>query len=314
MYAGSGCLEFHPAVPECFGGDITLRGLRYGKATIELNLRGSGSRIASFEIDGKATADYRLPSGMSGPHRVDISLANNSMDDGTFAEGQLQWCPPTPEVTWHTPVSGRIADYSGSFQYSLVIDGLADMRLASAGVSLPAMNGVASVGVVAQGSDGQPGFCSAPRIYSPRGAVSRVEAEDYNRGGTRLVRDRRASHRYVESGAEGIKCISLTLTEPEEVDCLIDVCYANGNGPAGDPSSTALRRIIVNGEDAGIIVMPPRGNGWWLSTGYSSRVRARLRRGVNDIAVSVVDNLGENASTDMVLVDNVRIVRLADND
>jgi len=100
------------------------------------------------------------------------------------------------------------------------------------------------------------------------------------------------------------------LSELQSVDCIIDVGYANGNGQAGDAAATALRRVTVNGVDAGIVVMPPRGKGWWLSTGYSSGVRARLRQGVNDISVSVVDFYGDPAASDVVLVDNIRVIRL----
>lgn len=58
--------------------------------------------------------------------------------------------------------------------------------------------------------------------------------------------------------------------------------------------------------------MPPRGKGWWLSTGYSLGVRARLRQGVNDISVSVVDFYGDPDVSGVVLVDNIRVIRLTE--
>ena len=309
---GSGTMEFHPLVPQCLGGEMSVRGLRYGDAVVDVNIRGFGSRIARFEIDGEPTSEYCIQSSVTGRHRVDIQLANNSMSEEPLTEGDLRWLPPTPEVTWHTQSSGRIADYSGSLDYSLVTDGLPDLRLSSSNVSVGEPDAVDVVGVVATGSDGLSGFCSDTRLRAPRGAVSRYEVEDYCKPGTDLVRDRRASQRYVESGARGrkIKDIYITLSELQSVDCIIDVGYANGNGQAGDAAATALRRVTVNGVDAGIVVMPPRGKGWWLSTGYSSGVRARLRQGVNDISVSVVDFYGDPAASDVVLVDNIRVIRL----
>lgn len=311
---GAATMEFHPLVPQCLGGEMSLSGLRYGDAVVDLNIKGFGSRIARFEIDGEPTPEYCIPSSVTGRHRVDIQLANNSMSEEPVTEGYLRWLPPTPEVTWHTQSSGRIADYSGSLDYSLVTDGLPDLRLSSSGVSVGEPVAVDVVGVVATGSDGLSGFCSDPRLRAPRGAVSRFEVEEYCKPGTDLVRDHRASQRYVESGVKGRKRkdISITFSELQPVDCIIDVGYANGNGQAGDAAATALRRVTVNGEDAGIVVMPPRGKGWWLSTGYSSGVRARLRQGVNDISVSVVDFYGDPDVSGVVLVDNIRVIRLTE--
>lgn len=307
-----GAMEFHPSVPQCFGAGIALEGLRYGDAVIDVAIKGSGNRIARFEVDGVPEAVYSIADSVRGRHRVEILMANNAMADGGVAESVPEWCPATPEVTWRSMSSGRIVDFSPSLDYYMVVDGLRDGRLTSPDVSVDGLESTAVVAVTGVGGNGLTGFCSTPRFCVPRGAVSRYEVEECNRPGTELVRDRRTSRRYVESGRAGLTRIAVTATEPDDVDCLIDICYANGNGPAGLPSATALRRVTVNGEDAGIVVMPPRGGGWWLSTGFSSSVRVRLRKGSNDIVLSVVDNLGEPSPDDLVLVDNIRVIRLTD--
>ncbi|MDE6524656.1 MAG: hypothetical protein K2L66_03755 [Paramuribaculum sp.] len=307
-----GAIGFHPSVPQCLGDGISLKGLRYGDAVVDVAIKGFGNRVARFEIDGVPSVTYCIADSLSGYHKVEILMANNTMAEGGGVDGGSEWCPPTPEVVWRSMSSGRIADYSASLDYYMVVNGLRDVILTSPEVSVVGLASASVVAVVGVDSDGLPGFCSAPRFCVPRGAVSRYEVEECNRPGTDLVRDRRTSRRYVESGRGGLAEITVTATESDEVDCLIDICYANGNGPAGLPSATALRRVTVNGEDAGMVVMPPRGGGWWLSTGYSSSVRARLRKGSNDIVLSVVDNLEGSSTSDLVLVDNIRVIRLTD--
>lgn len=305
-------IGFHPSVPQCLGGGLSLNGLRYGDAVVDVAIKGFGNRVARFEIDGVPSVTYNIADSLSGYHKVEILMANNTMTEVGVKDVGLQWCPPTPEVVWRSMSSGRIADYSVSLDYYMVVNGLRDVRLTSPEVSVSGLVSTSVAAVVGVADDGLSGFCSMPRFCVPRGAVSRYEVEECNRSGTDLVRDRRTSRRYVESGRGGLADIKVTATESDEVDCLIDICYANGNGAAGMPSATALRRVTVNGEDVGMVVMPPRGGGWWLSTGYSSSVRARLRKGSNDIVLSVVDNLGGSSAADLVLVDNVRVIRLTD--
>lgn len=111
--------------------------------------------------------------------------------------------------------SGRIADYSVSLDYYMVVNGLRDVRLTSPEVSVSGLVSTSVAAVVGVADDGLSGFCSMPRFCVPRGAVSRYEVEECNRSGTDLVRDRRTSRRYVESGRGGLADIKVTATESE---------------------------------------------------------------------------------------------------
>src|SRR5690242_3599991 len=69
-------LLFSPFVPKAFEGKRTLTNFRYRKAILNIEMTGHGSKIGSFTIDGKETADYAVPANLIGPHQVTIKLAN----------------------------------------------------------------------------------------------------------------------------------------------------------------------------------------------------------------------------------------------
>ena len=176
-------------MPQCLGGGLSLNGLRYGDAVVDVAIKGFGNRVARFEIDGVPSVTYNIADSLSGYHKVEILMANNTMTEVGVEDVGLQCCPPTPEVVWRSMSSGRIADYSVSLDYYMVVNGLRDVRLTSPEVSVSGLVSTSVAAVVGVADDGLSGFCSMPRFCVPRGAVSRYEVEECNRSGTDLVRD-----------------------------------------------------------------------------------------------------------------------------
>jgi len=64
-------LRFEPTVPKGWG-DVTLTGIPYRNAVLNLTLRGSGSRVRSLLLDGKNVK--AIPTQLNGPHSVDIDV------------------------------------------------------------------------------------------------------------------------------------------------------------------------------------------------------------------------------------------------
>ena len=65
-------LRFRPCLPPHWGA-VSLRGLRYRGATLDITLRGSGSRVRACTVDGRS-AEPVVPAATTGHHTVDLVL------------------------------------------------------------------------------------------------------------------------------------------------------------------------------------------------------------------------------------------------
>jgi hypothetical protein len=91
----------------------------------------------------------------------------------------------------------------------------------------------------------------------------------------------------------------------------IDVRYANGNGPVNTEDKVAVRTLVVDGDTAGVIVMPQRGVDRWSEWGWSNVLRARLRAGVHTLTLTYTPlDANMNRRENSALLDAVRLTRL----
>ena len=68
-------IRFRPVVPAGFG-TLRLSGLAHRDLTLEVTVTGSGNHIGSFHVDGAEQPGHAIPATLTGPHRVDITLAD----------------------------------------------------------------------------------------------------------------------------------------------------------------------------------------------------------------------------------------------
>ncbi|WP_419994752.1 MGH1-like glycoside hydrolase domain-containing protein [Streptomyces boninensis] len=73
LRAGHRGLSFAPSLPPDWG-PVTLSGLAYRGATLDLTVEGEGSRVASCTLDGRP-APARIPAGLTGQHELRIEVA-----------------------------------------------------------------------------------------------------------------------------------------------------------------------------------------------------------------------------------------------
>lgn len=69
-----GGVTFAPTLPADWGA-VTLKGLHYRGAVLDIRLTGSGRRVVRFSIDGQVSAKPLVPASLQGVHRVEIVLA-----------------------------------------------------------------------------------------------------------------------------------------------------------------------------------------------------------------------------------------------
>jgi mannosylglycerate hydrolase MGH1-like protein len=67
-------IRFRPLVPETFG-TVRLNDLRLRALTLSVTITGAGEKITNFAVDGVAQSTHAIAATLTGPHRVDITLA-----------------------------------------------------------------------------------------------------------------------------------------------------------------------------------------------------------------------------------------------
>ncbi|MCM1440402.1 MAG: hypothetical protein NC131_14535 [Roseburia sp.] len=300
-------LEFHPFLTRGFNRPIRIENLRYRDVTLDVEISGTGDKIARFAVDSVETTDYFIPATLTGRHSVDITLANNSPAIHDVAIEPQTWLPPVPEINWPNPRKAEIVDFKPGSNYMIYLNAIPFETVATQSYTTPDVEGATYIALTEINQREQQGYAGKPRLLLPRGTLTTLQVEEFALPGTSLVRERRLSQRFVESAPHSSTAtINLEITEAIDRNCLIDVCYANGNGLPADGSACAVRVLTVNGRQCGSFVLPARGDGWWLSTGFSNTLSCQLHRGLNSIQLSV-PNDGEQITA---LIDYIRIIRL----
>lgn len=304
-------LDFHPVMPSYLRGSLTLSGVNYRGASLDIKINGTGNRIAKFTIDGNETACYKVNPTITGHHTVEIFMANNNLSSMELPESRQQWTLPTPEVRWLGARTGYIDDKLPGASCRLIINGSYDGLTTNKEIrlSLPQAFSTAAVRFAYTGlKDSRQTFplsayTSSPHeLYSSRSVIT-VQAEDAAVTGTTLVRDWRLARRFAENSAGHQPTITFTVSAPQAGEYILRLCYSNGAGPAA--TSTAIRALTVNGSYAGSFVLPSKGTGWWLSTTVSNTLTASLHKGENLVTVSMPPGSGVP-----ILIDYLTAIRL----
>jgi hypothetical protein len=89
-------LSVTPDLPAGWG-EVTLRDLHYRNADLTITLRGAGTRIRAFTVDGKTVPGNTLPATLTGRHTVEITLTGASAGDrdGDRVADALDSCADT---------------------------------------------------------------------------------------------------------------------------------------------------------------------------------------------------------------------------
>ena len=70
-----------PMLPEWMGGSISLTGFRYRNATVNINVSGSGSKVASLRVNGrkKDPSKFRIPAVAKGNYNLEIVMSEDDV-------------------------------------------------------------------------------------------------------------------------------------------------------------------------------------------------------------------------------------------
>lgn len=300
-------IVFRPMVPPGFAGTRTLSGLRWRGATLSITVRGHGDGVASVRIDGRPVTSAELPATATGEHRVEIEM-NGRWPASSLRLVEDRVTPETPVVSFR---EGRLewTPVPGAVRYDVWRNGSRTGEGAGTSLRISPAREVREWQVSAVDSAGLSSFRSAPVrvvpeemeiVARPAGvALEREHAGFTGEGYVTLTRDRNTR---VEVPVR-VACGGTYLVEPR---------YAAGTGPINTDANAAVRTLLVDGREAGVLVMPQRGVDLWTDWGWGTGARVTLAPGdhVLTLAFTPLDeNMGRRVST--ALLDHLRLTRLS---
>lgn len=301
-------LVFRPMVPPSYGGERTLRGLRYRGATLTIIVRGHGDGISSVRMDGRDLAHAEVPAELTGEHTIDMTMNGRWPEDDINMVGN-RFAPATPQAV----LRENAVEWSAvpaAVEYVVYRNGRVLTRTTDVTASVRHTDALDEYQVVAVNALGDESHLSEPvrvvgaaaqQAIEPVGIeLDREHAGFTGRGYARLTREQ-----------------NVTVRIPVEVSragtYAVDVRYANGSGPVNTEDKVAVRTLLVDRDTVGVLVMPQRGTDRWSEWGWSNVLLVQLSSGVHVLTISFGafdENMNRRENT--ALLDHVRLTRVAD--
>lgn len=288
-------IEFSPCVPQEFPGVKTLRHFAYRNAVLEITLRGTGSKIAGFAIDGTPSSVHAIPAELTGAHRVEITLANNALPDSPRTKSTDRKELAQPRVTWTANGRGTVANHTEGASYAIYVNGVVSEVTDRSAITI-APTGTTFAAVARTGEDGSESFASAPRLFAPEGSAVDIPSSSITpRRAPKQIKDRATATQYIELAARHNTRLTCFANIPEEGDYFVSIDYSNAE------PVTAMRTLTVNDRDAGVLICPPVRLGSWVATAPSTVVTVHLNKGVNKLALTYINHT--------ILLHNIHLLR-----
>jgi hypothetical protein len=104
--------------------------------------------------------------------------------------------------------------------------------------------------------------------------------------------------------------INFTINLNEDGTYILDVKYANGNGPINTENKCAFRTITIDSAITATLVFPQRGKDEWSNWGWSNSLKLSLTKGLHHVSISFEDwNENMNGDINQAMLDFVRLIK-----
>ena len=172
--------------------------------------------------------------------------------------------------------------------------------------------------LIAIASDKTQSFASEPLQVDP--AVNARPTESFGQEQIIQIEDfvKKSNKPYQGFTGNGFVEISKTINRKiefavnikEDGNYILDVRYANGNGPINTENKCAFRTISIDNKDTGTLVFPQRGKEEWSNWGWSNSLEVPLSKGLHHVVISFEDwNENMNGYINQTMLDCVRLIK-----
>ncbi|MFB0497463.1 hypothetical protein ABID99_003700 [Mucilaginibacter sp. OAE612] len=162
--------------------------------------------------------------------------------------------------------------------------------------------------VVAVDAKGVSSFASELVSVIPATAQQIIEAETIT-GKSELPYQGFTGDGYVEVSKTTNTKLDIPVNIMKAGNYVIDMRYANGNGPINTDNKCDIRTLNLDDSFAGTIVLPQRGKGDWSNWGYSNGIKLKLSKGKHVVSPCFKDtNENININVNQAMIDHFRLI------
>ncbi|MCM1355952.1 MAG: hypothetical protein NC212_06070 [Staphylococcus sp.] len=277
-------MELRPMVPEIFTGVKRIEGLRYREAILDIELHGTGDRIASFMIDSINSTVHAIDAATEGRHQVTITLSGNDINSKPLRIVEPVTVPPVPDIKWPTQTDMKIADFDKLTNYGIYLNGVLEETITTDNYHLHPGKEPVVVDIVPTTDGNISGFSPAAHIYAPEGTLVTIHASSITprRPPRHFIKDPATATNYIELAARHNTRITCYVNVPSAGDYFLTVGYSNGW------DRCALRTLSVNDRDTDVLLFPARQPNDWVKVFPSTTAVVTLEEGVNKLALTYI--------------------------
>lgn len=298
-------LAFKPFVPEALKDKRTLTNFKYRNAILDIELIGYGSKIQSFELDGKNTSLFGIPETISGKHTIRIELDNQLPVISTTNLQPVLFTLPAPivkfenqKITWQP-----VANAAG---YKIIANG--EMLKTTTKTSFSVKPGaLIEYQVIAFDKNNLESFASEPVTDVNDKFIQTIQAENVTEKSNYIYKGY-TGNGFIEISKSVNKKVQFKIKINADGLYSIDFRYANGSGPTNTENKCAIRTLSVDNNPVNAIVFPQRGKEEWSNWGFSNSQKVFLTKGEHVISISLEDaNENMNGEINQAMIDFVRV-------
>ena len=298
-------LRLDPFVPKPYSGTRTLEDVSFRDATLDLTLKGHGTRITQITLDGEPLDEPVIPGDLTGEHEVRVLLSGD-VPDAEMTLVANRYTPATPSVeredgdlTW--------ASIDDASAYRVVKNGTVIDTTLRTRYPISADSTLAEYQVQAVDVRGLQSFRSEPVRVVAEAGVTTVQPS----GPLQSKYEGYTGDGYLPITKENNTTVQFEVTVDEAGTYALDLRYANGHGPINTDNKAAIRTVRVEGKRLGASIFPQRGVDAWGDWGYSNDLRVWLKEGTHTVTLAfTAHDENMNGEVNAAHIDHLRLTRL----
>ncbi|MBK3518145.1 alpha-L-rhamnosidase-related protein [Carboxylicivirga marina] len=297
-------LHFKPFIPHAYGDELVLTNFKYREATLDITIKGNGSEIQAFTIDGQSSKAV-IDKSIKGHHTIEIVLSSNPQFAMGKEASENAFSLKTPRITAHRNKL-KWNEIDGATSYQLIRNGAIIATTSNTNYVVEGTNFYQEFSIKAVDESNE-SFLSNVITFLPENYPG-IDASNIGIKGE-LNANGYTGQGYIELSNDLNTLISTTFTAKRAGKYLIRGRYSNGSGPDNTDNKCAIRTVSVNGNKAGVMVMPQRGRNEWSNWGCTNLIEVELRKGKNQLQLSFEDyNNNMNGEVNRALLDEIILI------
>ncbi|HSN09658.1 MAG TPA: hypothetical protein VLS85_11510, partial [Hanamia sp.] len=164
--------------------------------------------------------------------------------------------------------------------------------------------------VIAVGKNNIESFASEPLQVYPKQNQQIIQLENFLHKSTKSYKGY-SGNGFVEISKTVNTKIDVTINIKEDGTYILDVRYANGNGPINTENKCAFRTISIDSVTTETLVFPQRGKDEWSNWGWSNSLKLPLSKGLHHISITFEPwNENMNGDINQAMLDCLRLIRI----